>query len=260
MAPPSAAQAQSEVKWCAAGSEARAEASSCTSTHSACHPGSTTAADADGSTAGGDADGSTAGGDADVGFVRLSKQEKKALRHARRQEHFTHRKAQKKLAMKAAKEASRLKSQAEWDALTPAEQEAFRAQAAAERASREARQEADAAVRDARSAAAPTVAIDLDFEDLMDKRETISLCQQLLYAYGANRRSEAPVKYHLCACRGAVRAQLERMNGFANWQLTRHEEDYSDVFPRDRLVYLSSGRHTPPFPICRTPFPPYVRN
>ena len=68
-----------------------------------------------------------------------------------------------------------------------------------------------------------------------------SLVQQLMYAYGANRRAARPLRYHLCACRGRVAAGLAKIGGSEAWKVTRHEDGYLAAFPdREAVVYLSS--------------------
>ena len=87
----------------------------------------------------------------------------------------------------------------------------------------------------------PACAIDLDFDALMEAREVSSLVQQLMYAYGANRRAPRPLRYHLCACRGRVAAGLAKIGGSEAWKVTRHEDGYLTAFPdREAVVYLSS--------------------
>ena len=68
-----------------------------------------------------------------------------------------------------------------------------------------------------------------------------SLVQQLMYAYGANRRAARPLRYHLCSLRGRAAAAVEKIGGSSSWAVTRHEGGYLAAFPeRERLVYLSS--------------------
>jgi tRNA (guanine9-N1)-methyltransferase len=83
-------------------------------------------------------------------------------------------------------------------------------------------------------------AIDLDFDELMVDRDLTSLIQQLMYAYGANRRAARPLDLHLCSVRGRMQAQLGKIEGFANWRATPHDASYLASFARERLVYLSS--------------------
>jgi len=75
---------------------------------------------------------------------------------------------------------------------------------------------------------------------IMGEREIVSLTQQLMYAYGANRRASRPLQYHLCSLKGKLLESCKRMTGFDNWQVDTHEGSYLDVFERSRLVYLSS--------------------
>ena len=173
--------------------------------------------------------------------------QKKAAKRAAQEAAWAAQKAQKKEARRARQAAERAARQAEWERLSPEEQEAVRSAKGAEREARAAaaRAAAELAATPAGAAAAaapvPACAIDLDFDDLMEAREVSSLVQQLMYAYGANRRAPRPLRYHLCACRGRVAAGLAKIGGSEAWKVTRHEDGYLAAFPdREAVVYLSS--------------------
>ncbi|KAL1521231.1 hypothetical protein AB1Y20_020903 [Prymnesium parvum] len=163
---------------------------------------------------------------------------KRAARHASYEERRPQRKAAKREAKKAAAAASREERRRAWEALSAEEQAARRLQA---REAREGRGESAAR----RGAACGGVVIDCDFDALMSEREVSSLVQQLMYAYGANRRADAPVDLHLTSVSGRVAAGLAKINGFDSWRhktppLTPHEASYLQVFAPAELVYLSS--------------------
>ena len=162
-----------------------------------------------------------------------------AKREARRQQFedsWVQHKAAKKQAKKEAKQRNREAQQAAWEALPAEEQEACRREAQEARAAREARQ----AAAPATSTVGPTCVIDCDFDALMLDREVTSLVQQLMYAYGANRRAAIPLDFHLTSVSGRIEAGLRKIDGFSNWKVTSHATSHLDVFERERLVYLSS--------------------
>ena len=199
-------------------------------------------------------------GAAEDGAAAPPPSKRQAKRDARRQQQ-AEAWAAKKVAMKAKRKAARAgarrEQQAEWETLTPEAQEERRRAA-------KSKHEARAAAAAAASAAAaelppaPAVAIDLGFGELMSERDSTSLAQQVMYAYGANKRAARALELHLTSFGGHVRAHLERIGGFANWRVSVHERGYRDVFgtlnadaepsadgadgaaaPR-RVVYLSS--------------------
>ena len=171
-------------------------------------------------------------GAAEEGAAAAAPSKRQAKRAARRQqqsEAWAASKVAKKAQRKAAREGARRAQQAEWDLLTPEAQEERR------RVAHEARAARDAAAAEASAAAAalppaPTVVIDLGFGELMSERDSTSLAQQVMYAYGANKRAARALRFHLTSFGGRVAAQLERIGGFANWRVGVHARGYRDVF------------------------------
>ena len=174
---------------------------------------------------------------AESGVAGISKRQmKRDARRSHFNESWEAKKAAKKAKQKANKQAVRDAKQAEWDALPEDEKEASRQRAAAARVERVAALQAAAAAVEQ----GPVCVVDCDFDDLMTDREVTSLSQQLMYAYGANRRAAKPLQYHITSVRGRVDERLHKIDGFDQWRATAHAGSYLDAFPRDRLVYLSS--------------------
>jgi len=45
---------------------------------------------------------------------------------------------------------------------------------------------------------------------------------------------------HLTNFTGRSKEEMSKHNGYENWDIHFHEKDYLDIFPKDKLVYLSS--------------------
>lgn len=64
--------------------------------------------------------------------------------------------------------------------------------------------------------------------------------KQILRVYTENRRSEAPMQLHLTSFEGRCKEEMAKHNGYENWDLHIHADDYLKVFPKEKLLYLSS--------------------
>lgn len=84
------------------------------------------------------------------------------------------------------------------------------------------------------------VVIDLSFDDLMTSKDMGKVIKQILRVYTENRRSKAPMQLHLTSFKGKCKEEMAKHNGYENWDLYFHSEDYLNVFPKEKLVYLSS--------------------
>lgn len=58
--------------------------------------------------------------------------------------------------------------------------------------------------------------------------------------YTQNRRAKASMQLHLASFTGRIKDEMARHHGYENWDLNFHSEPYIDVFPKDKLIYLSS--------------------
>lgn len=84
------------------------------------------------------------------------------------------------------------------------------------------------------------VVFDLSFDDLMISKDMGKVIKQLLRVYTENRRAKASMQLHLTNFEGRVKEEMERHNGYENWDMNFHRESYLDIFPKDRLIYLTS--------------------
>lgn len=64
--------------------------------------------------------------------------------------------------------------------------------------------------------------------------------KQILRVYTLNRRSKAPMQLHLTSFNGRSKEEMSRHHGYENWDIYFHSEDYLEIFPKEKLVYLSS--------------------
>jgi len=110
------------------------------------------------------------------------------------------------------------------------------------RQARVARKEAYTACFRARCAAGTTVVLDLEWEEEMNEKELKSLIQQVLYCYGANRAASSPVNLVFSGLRegGLTQSKLAKQSGFDTWIVQASASAYIDLFPKERLVYLTA--------------------
>ncbi|XP_075446227.1 tRNA methyltransferase 10 homolog C [Ascaphus truei] len=89
---------------------------------------------------------------------------------------------------------------------------------------------------------------DMVYENYMSRREMENTVNQFLESEGWNRRSVDPFHIHLCSLQpdGPYHKELVRryMDGWDKIFVTATEKSHIDVFPRDRLVYLTADSPT----------------
>lgn len=64
--------------------------------------------------------------------------------------------------------------------------------------------------------------------------------KQILRVYTENRRAAAPMQLHLTSFKDRNKQEMERHNGYQHWDINFHEDHYLDVFPKEKLIYLTS--------------------
>ncbi|XP_028160851.1 tRNA methyltransferase 10 homolog A [Ostrinia furnacalis] len=84
------------------------------------------------------------------------------------------------------------------------------------------------------------IIIDLSFDHLMMEKDRYKVIKQILRCYSINRRSNTPLQFHVTSFGEKSKNDISRHNGYENWDVEFHEESYLDVFPKEKLVYLSS--------------------
>jgi tRNA (guanine9-N1)-methyltransferase len=89
------------------------------------------------------------------------------------------------------------------------------------------------------------VVIDCAFDEFMMHKEKKSLCQQIMYCHGANKRAQSPCSLYITGIAGDVSAGLHKINGFKAWPGVHSTEvAYEDMFPQEKLVYLTADSET----------------
>lgn len=87
-----------------------------------------------------------------------------------------------------------------------------------------------------------SVAIDFDYDDLMDDKDIAKCAKQMMWVYTVNRKSPMPIKLHFTSIREESRIvkALGRNQGYTNWDVKIHQQNYLDLFDRSSIVYLTS--------------------
>lgn len=87
-----------------------------------------------------------------------------------------------------------------------------------------------------------TVAIDLDFDELMIDKDICKCAKQLLWVYTYNRKADSPLQLYYTGLKEGSRLQdsLERNDGYRNWDVNFRQQSYLDVFAKEKIVYLTS--------------------
>jgi len=96
----------------------------------------------------------------------------------------------------------------------------------------------------AASACKVGVVIDFSFDGdaYMHQRDLGKACKQILRCYSLNRRLANPMQFSITGLKvgGRGREELSKHEGFVNWDVNLQEEDYNEVWPKDKIVYLTS--------------------
>ena len=178
-------------------------------------------------------------------FRRLSKQEKRAQKaqHARdtkvlRRLRDKERKSTRASLKTAARTAHLLSMSAEEQAL-------FLAQELEERERNRLNQLQQAAAVDSAYHSGLRVVLDLSYSEKMSDKEQASLARQIMICWGSNRKAIKPVALHLAGLASCSTACLPPSEHTASWRVHRIDEDVTDAFPRDDLVFLSPDAEEP---------------
>ncbi|XP_020803675.1 tRNA methyltransferase 10 homolog A [Drosophila serrata] len=87
-----------------------------------------------------------------------------------------------------------------------------------------------------------SVAIDLDYDDLMHERDIAKCVKQCLRIYTINRRSLHPGKLHFTGIRsnGHIHESFRKNDGWENWHVEYHfDRSHLELFEHSQLVYLT---------------------
>jgi mitochondrial ribonuclease P protein 1 len=88
------------------------------------------------------------------------------------------------------------------------------------------------------------VIIDCSYEEHMVHRENINAAKQMTFVFGDNRLNKEPFDIHMCNVNmnGEFIKQLRKNIPSLNepwFPLNMHQESYLDIFPKNKLVYLT---------------------
>lgn len=91
-----------------------------------------------------------------------------------------------------------------------------------------------------------TVAVDLEFDDLMIDKDVCKCAKQLLWVYTINRKAEMPLHLYYTGLKDGGRLQqaLDKNDGYRNWDVHIKTESYTTLFESERIVYLTSDSDT----------------
>ncbi|XP_068124540.1 tRNA methyltransferase 10 homolog C [Hyperolius riggenbachi] len=85
---------------------------------------------------------------------------------------------------------------------------------------------------------------DMAYDGYMSQKEMENTVSQLMICEGFNRKSDEPFHVHFCNLEPNGRSHKELVNRYKqawdNLLVTSTEKSHVDIFPRDRLVYLTS--------------------
>ncbi|XP_015606793.1 tRNA methyltransferase 10 homolog A [Cephus cinctus] len=85
-----------------------------------------------------------------------------------------------------------------------------------------------------------SVTIDLAFDDHMIDKDIAKLIKQILRCYTLNRRAAAPMQFSLTSFNGKSQQEMAKHNGYEHWDVKFYPETYLNVYPKDKIVYLTS--------------------
>lgn len=86
------------------------------------------------------------------------------------------------------------------------------------------------------------IVLDLSYEDYMIEKEKQYCATQLKLVYSANRKSNDPYDVYFCNAQQTSKCAKYFKKNFHNFEdslLSVTDSSYLDVFPREKLVYLS---------------------
>ncbi|XP_022909983.1 tRNA methyltransferase 10 homolog A [Onthophagus taurus] len=85
-----------------------------------------------------------------------------------------------------------------------------------------------------------SVVIDLSFDDLMISKDLGKVIKQILRVYTDNRRAKAPMQLYLTSFEGKAKEEMGKHHGYEYWDINFCEDEYLKIFPKEKLIYLSS--------------------
>ncbi|GBP10888.1 tRNA methyltransferase 10 homolog A [Eumeta japonica] len=84
------------------------------------------------------------------------------------------------------------------------------------------------------------IIIDLSFDHLMIEKCRFKVIKQILRCYSMNRRSATPLDFYITNFSEQSKLDISRHNGYEHWDVHFKEKSYIDIFPKEKLFYLTS--------------------
>ncbi|XP_046389883.1 tRNA methyltransferase 10 homolog A [Ischnura elegans] len=84
------------------------------------------------------------------------------------------------------------------------------------------------------------VVIDLSFNDIMNDKDIGKCVKQIHHCYSVNRRYSDPMQLYLTSFSGRLEKDMEKHDGFRNWDVNFSSEHFTELFKPSELVYLTS--------------------
>ena len=91
----------------------------------------------------------------------------------------------------------------------------------------------------------PHLIFDLDFDKYMAHRDIISLVDQIHHSHGVNKLDKDPFHFYICNAKkeSSSTVQISKSTtedyGLENQMITMTDQDCLDLFPKDKLIYLT---------------------
>lgn len=82
------------------------------------------------------------------------------------------------------------------------------------------------------------IIIDCSFQDILTPKELKSVCEQLGYCQGTNKKFPAPTKLTITSFRDKVKERITHA-GALQWGVVLLEKHYTEYFKREDLIYLT---------------------
>ncbi|ESN96417.1 hypothetical protein HELRODRAFT_68039 [Helobdella robusta] len=88
----------------------------------------------------------------------------------------------------------------------------------------------------------PHLVFDFSFEEHLTEKELKDLMRQIYNSHGMNKLAKEPFHFHFCSIKQSSSTSQKLLKAFPNMAeipITVSEQSYLDLYPREKLVYLS---------------------
>ena len=97
---------------------------------------------------------------------------------------------------------------------------------------------------DARCAQGPTIVIDCEWSEKMTERELLSLTQQIMYCYAANKRAAKPARLCILGASDAHTSLIRKLPGFDTWDVHVSTCTLDQINLPSSALYLTADTDT----------------